>query len=266
MFFVANVFNNYAFDFNIPMPLHMIFRAGSLIANMIMGIILLKKSYRLDKYISVGMITLGIVICTVVSGSNVTRSVGKSTKVVKETTEFEDFCWWVAGIACLTLALFVSARMGIYQEVLYKKHGKYPNEALYYTHLLPLPAFLVLSSNLWEHWLIAVNSRLLIIPVVNLQIPCILAYLIGNMCTQYVCISSVYHLTTESSSLTVTLVITLRKFISLLFSIWYFNNSFTIYHWIGTILVFVGTVIFTELPQKLMLTKETKDSKLKKEN
>lgn len=102
MFFVANVFNNYAFDFNIPMPLHMIFRAvcwitismpilslfsfvcahcilindfnslqGSLIANMIMGIILLKKSYRLDKYISVGMITLGIVICTVVSGSNV---------------------------------------------------------------------------------------------------------------------------------------------------------------------------------------------------
>lgn len=83
---------------------------------------------------------------------------------------------------------------------------------------------------------------------------------------RYVCISSVYHLTTESSSLTVTLVITLRKFISLLFSIWYFNNPFTIYHWIGTILVFVGTVIFTELPQKLMSTKETKDSKLKKQN
>jgi len=29
MFFVANVCNNYAFDFNIPMPLHMIFRAVS---------------------------------------------------------------------------------------------------------------------------------------------------------------------------------------------------------------------------------------------
>lgn len=33
----------------------------------------------------------------------------------------------------LTVALFVSARMGIYQEVLYKKHGKHPSEALYYT-------------------------------------------------------------------------------------------------------------------------------------
>lgn len=31
MFFVANVCNNYAFDFNIPMPLHMIFRAASII-------------------------------------------------------------------------------------------------------------------------------------------------------------------------------------------------------------------------------------------
>lgn len=29
MFFVSSVCNNYAFDFNIPMPLHMIFRAVS---------------------------------------------------------------------------------------------------------------------------------------------------------------------------------------------------------------------------------------------
>lgn len=29
MFFIAHVFNNYAFDFNIPMPLHMIVRAVS---------------------------------------------------------------------------------------------------------------------------------------------------------------------------------------------------------------------------------------------
>lgn len=29
MFFVTSVCNNYAFDFNIPMPLHMIFRAVS---------------------------------------------------------------------------------------------------------------------------------------------------------------------------------------------------------------------------------------------
>lgn len=31
------------------------------------------------------------------------------------------------------MALFMSARMGIYQEVLYKKHGKFSHEALYIT-------------------------------------------------------------------------------------------------------------------------------------
>lgn len=34
---------------------------------------------------------------------------------------------------------------------------------------------------------------------------------------------------------------------SLLFSIVYFNNPFTIYHWVGTTLVFIGTLIFTEV-------------------
>lgn len=76
-------------------------------------------------------------------------------------------------------------------------------------------------------------------------------YIIANVITQYVCISSVYVLTTECTSLTVTLVVTLRKFISLLFSIVYFSNPFTIYHWIGTLLVFTGTIIFTEVLPKM---------------
>lgn len=40
MFFIVSVTNNYALSFNIALPLHMIFRAGSLLANMILGIML----------------------------------------------------------------------------------------------------------------------------------------------------------------------------------------------------------------------------------
>ena len=48
---------------------------------------------------------------------------------------------WLAvlQLGLLTFALFMSARMGIYQEVIYGKYGKHPKEALYYTHALPLP-------------------------------------------------------------------------------------------------------------------------------
>ncbi|XP_029053075.1 UDP-xylose and UDP-N-acetylglucosamine transporter [Osmia bicornis bicornis] len=251
MFFIANVCNNCAFDFNIPMPLHMIFRAGSLIANMIMGIIILKKKYAFSKYLSVFMITLGIAICTIVSGKEIKSLQAKNVEQIP-TTPWDDFFWWALGILLLTVALFVSARMGIYQEVLHKKYGKNAREALYYTHLLPLPFFLTLAPNIWEHFKYALASEPMNISLINLHVPKLIAYLIGNILTQYMCISSVFVLTTECTSLTVTLVITLRKFLSLIFSIIYFKNPFTIYHWIGTILVFTGTVIFTELIPKII--------------
>ena len=62
--------------------------------------------------------------------------------------------------------------------------------------------------------------------------------------TRYVCIKGVYILATECPSLVVTLIITLRKFLSLLFSIFYFRNPFTLYHWLATLMVFTGTALF----------------------
>lgn len=81
----------------------------------------------------------------------------------------------------LTFALLMSARMGIFQETLYKKYGKHAKEALFYNvsirkmfrlsrradavcvkelcwcvwfffqHCLPLPGFLLLSTDIYNH-------------------------------------------------------------------------------------------------------------------
>ena len=97
---------------------------------------------------------------------------------------------------------------------------------------------------------------------IHFLIPKMWAYVAANVVTQYICIRSVYILTSECTSLTVTLVVTLRKFMSLMFSIFYFRNPFTLYHWFGTVLVFGGTLIFVELASKireaLFPEKETK--------
>ena len=106
MFFLVSVSNNYALNFNIPMPLHMIFRAGSLIANMMMGIVIMGKRYTTTKYLSVLMITAGILVCTIMSA-----------KAPQTSSQDEDVLWLAVGILLLTFALFLSARMGIYQEV-----------------------------------------------------------------------------------------------------------------------------------------------------
>lgn len=234
LFGVVQVVNNLALKYDIPMPLHMIFRAGSLLANLILGVIILKKSYKLEKYLSVMLITIGIIMCTIMSASNVKES------------KSGDIFTMAKGIFLLVFALALSALMGLWQESIYKKHGKHPREALFYNHALPLPFFIFFQADVISHFKQFSESEPVTIPGLEMEVPYLLLCLLGNAITQFICISSVFVLTTECSSLTVTLVVTLRKFVSLLFSIFYFKNPFTFYHWIGTAFVFSGTLIFTE--------------------
>jgi len=259
MYFLVSVSNNYALNFNIPMPLHMIFRAGSLMANMLMGIALLGKRYSITKYLSIVMITTGITLCTIMSAKSSPKVDTSKTDSEIETQAAEDKYWLFIGISLLTFALFMSARMGIYQEVIYGKFGKHPKEALFYTHALPLPGFLLLAPDIMHHGSILMASAPITIPILNISLPSMLLYLIGNVITQYLCISAVFILTTECASLTVTLVVTLRKFISLLFSIIYFRNPFTVYHWVGTALVFGGTLLFSDIPGMIRASREKKE-------
>ncbi|XP_033613541.1 UDP-xylose and UDP-N-acetylglucosamine transporter isoform X1 [Fukomys damarensis] len=242
MFFTVSVVNNYALNLNIAMPLHMIFRSGSLIANMILGIIILKKRYSIFKYTSIALVSVGIFICTFMSAKQVT-----SQSSMSENDGFQAFAWWLLGIGALTFALLMSARMGIFQETLYKQFGKHSKEALFYNHALPLPGFIFLASDIYDHAVLFNKSELYQLPVIGVTIPIMWFYLLVNVITQYVCVRGVFMLTTECASLTVTLVVTLRKFVSLIFSILYFQNPFTLWHWLGTLFVFIGTLMYTEV-------------------
>ncbi|KFP91276.1 UDP-xylose and UDP-N-acetylglucosamine transporter, partial [Apaloderma vittatum] len=242
MFFTVSVVNNYALNLNIAMPLHMIFRSGSLIASMALGIIILKKRYSVSKYTSIALVSVGIFTCTFMSAKQVASDSG-----VNEEDGLQVFLWWLLGIAALTFALLMSARMGIFQEMLYKQFGKHSKEALFYNHALPLPGFLLLAPNIYQHAVLFSQSEPFQVPVVGLTLPIMWFYLLMNVVTQYVCIRGVFILTTECTSLTVTLVVTLRKFVSLIFSILYFHNPFTAWHWLGTLFVFVGTLMYTEV-------------------
>lgn len=70
-------------------------------------------------------------------------------------------------------------------------------------------------------------------------------YILGNVVTQFICISGVFKLAAASGALTMTLAVSLRKFVSLLLSIWMFKNPFTTQHWVATALVFGGTLVYS---------------------
>lgn len=268
MYFLVSVTNNYALSYHIPMPLHMIFRAGSLMVNMLMGMVLLGKRYKTVKYVSVIMITFGIATCTVMSATSrvslktgkavftepinvndtetATEEVKKLNQALEKEAESVRLNQLLVGIGLLTFALFLSARMGIYQEVIFGRFGKHAKEALFYTHALPLPGFLLLAPDIYHHWQICIASETM--NLLGITAPVMVLHLLGNVVLQYLCISAVFVLTTECTSLTASLVLTFRKFLSLLFSIWYFQNPFTKAHWLGTCFVFCGIVLFSDIP------------------
>lgn len=251
LFFICQTLNNYVLGLNISMPLQMIFRAGSLVANLILGCIILHRRYKRSKYLSVIMITLGIILCTMASSSEVKTN-------PSHTDDPWDYSLWCLGVALMVVSLFLSAWMGVFQEQTYTRFGKHPSEALFYNHLLPLPGFLLLATDITSQAKLFNASAPMMFPVVGVMMPRAWFLLIFNTITQYICIRAVFVLTTECSSLTVTLVVTLRKFVSLIFSIIYFQNPFTVFHWIGATLVFGGTFIFTEVFAKHVKKEEKK--------
>ncbi|GMG38700.1 unnamed protein product [Aspergillus oryzae var. brunneus] len=69
-------------------------------------------------------------------------------------------------------------------------------------------------------------------------------YLLMNALTQYLCIRGVHLLSAKSSSLTVTIVLNVRKLISLLLSIYLFGNDLAPGVLVGALFVFVGGALY----------------------
>ncbi|KAE8410580.1 UAA transporter family-domain-containing protein [Aspergillus pseudocaelatus] len=75
-------------------------------------------------------------------------------------------------------------------------------------------------------------------------IPIQVFYLLMNALTQYLCIRGVHLLSAKSSSLTVTIVLNVRKLISLLLSIYLFGNDLAPGVLMGALFVFVGGALY----------------------
>ncbi|NXM08312.1 S35B4 protein, partial [Tyrannus savana] len=232
MFFTVSVVNNYALNLNISMPLHMIFRSGSLIASMALGIIILKKRYSVSKYTSIALVSLGIFTCTFMSA----KQVASDSSLNKEDG-LQAFLWWLLG----GFSRGWEVGMGSHHPSDPQGLCSLPQ------HALPLPGFLLLAPDIYRHAVLFSQSEPFRVPLLGLTVPIMWFYLLMNVLTQYVCIRGVFTLTTECPSLTVTLVVTLRKFLSLILSILYFQNPFTAWHWAGTALVFLGTLLYSEI-------------------
>ncbi|KAI1137061.1 UAA transporter family-domain-containing protein [Hypoxylon sp. FL0543] len=242
LFFSINVLNNHAFSYDISVPVHIILRSGGSITTMIAGS-LYGKRYSRIQVVAVLLLTVGVVTA---AWSDAQSKANSGEDVPKFST----------GLAVLLIAQILSAIMGLYTEETYRTYGPHWKENLFYSHLLSLPLFLPFSRSLVSQFMRLANSKPLPLPplieqvnlstlpaamrenIERIYIPSQLAYLILNVLTQYACIRGVNLLAAASSALTVTIVLNIRKLVSLLLSIWLFGNRLATGTLIGAIVVF----------------------------
>lgn len=231
MFLMVSVLNNYAFTY-IDMPLHIVFKSSSLMVNMLIGRWFLQRRYPQAQQISVVVVSLGVLLTTLASSS---ASSGPKQLVEGMSPLYR----YLVGILVLGASLVLTSLLGLYQEQTYRVYGKQWEEGLWYTHVLALPFFVFM----WRDIVADVQA------VYQSHDPLMLVYLCVNAYTQYMCIKSVHQLSCDASSLTVNLILTARKFISLLLSVIYFSAPYGRWHVTGTVLVFVGTLMYTRATQ-----------------
>ena len=218
-------------------------------------------SFSPSQVIGVLVVTLGIVLNSFATA----KSMSNSSATV-DSSYSDDFLEFSLGITILVIALIISCLLGQYQQHIYSKYGKHWEEGLFYMHFLGLPAFLFFYKDIvanvalynaskpislslaFERWFPRTDLGDLLLKsyfLQNLEIPEQWLYIALNTVTQFICISGVSKLTSITTSVSVNLVLALRKFVSLVLSIIIFRNAFTWENWLGTILVFSGSILYS---------------------
>lgn len=239
------------------MTVHIVFRSGGMIINMILGWMFTKKRYTMQQVASVLVVTAGIIMTTL------SASKPKSTAAEVNT---RDTSLYALGISLLGLALVLSGFLGLMQDWVFARYvapaqaqaASDPaeqsswQEHMFYLHTLALPLFYFSRDNISTELTRMSSSPpvLLSLPQsgplapygAGLIVPSIFVYLLLNTCTQLVCVIGVNRLTGRVSSLTVTLILTVRKAISLLLSVAVYGGQGNMEMWAGAGLVFIGTI------------------------
>lgn len=248
IFWLVSVMNNLALGYQIPMPLHMVFRSGSLVTTIALGYALFREHFHGGEVAGAAMVTAGILLATVATQR--TRPARVEDAAIGAGLDVGGAADFVVGVLLLSAALILSSLLGIYQtRVAYAAalpgEGKPYRENMFYSHLFSIPLFATFAANLATHAQMWSSSPPLQLPLQPFAVPEMWAYLLLNVASQYVCIRGVFLLTGHLSSLGTTVVVTFRKFVSLVISVLLFRNAWSPLHSFGTVLVFSGAIVYT---------------------
>lgn len=233
IFYAVSMLNNYALAFDIPIPFHIVFRSGGTVTTMALGF-LLGKRYSILQVTGVIILSAGVILSTF--GQQQQQQQISHTDRHSSTNMF--------GVMILLVATILGSLQGVVGEKIYAKYGRHWRESLFYTHFLSLFLFIPLVPSISTQ-IFALARHPPFLTVGSIQVSKQILMLLLNAVTQYLCVRGVNNLAGHMSALTVTIVLNLRKFTSLLLSVYIFGNKMSSSTVSGTIMVFSGALLYS---------------------
>lgn len=234
IFFTVSVLNNSVWRFGLSVPIHIMFRSSSTVISMVVGYLFGGTLYNRGQVVSCVMITFGAILTISLRNADSFELIG--------AIDWR-FCF---GILVLATASVLGAFLGIYTENIYAKYGNHWQEMLFYTHFLGIALFgglgRTIIHDLKTIWF---ASPTLTISKTRISILEPFAYLFLNCISQVICARGVNYLSGIASSLTVTTVLLVRKFVSLALSAYVFGNPFSLHGYVGAGILVIGTILYS---------------------
>lgn len=245
---------NVVFAFNIRIPIHTLFRSCNVIASVVLGRLFFQQQYTIRQLCCVAVISVGIFLASIGDASKIWTLGGCVDCGQTQASQMssKEFNVWSMGIAMLACVQLLQATLGHTQAVLYTRFAdrgtrdELADEYLFTSHVLSLVMIVVL----WED--ISSSAKLAFAtPGLTswLPLPRRLAWMMLNNLSQLMCIKGVFRLSANYSPLTVTIVLSVRKFLSVVISATWFGNPWTYLHSIATVAIFGGVFMYSQSPR-----------------
>ncbi|PVF93920.1 UAA transporter [Serendipita vermifera] len=231
----VNILNNWTFFYKIPLTVQIIFRSSGLAVSMLFGYLFLDRRYSYQQLIAVILVTCGVITATLsrpnsVSSSAIDQSLSNYFK----------------GLAAMASSLLMGGVLGLLQERTYQEYGPHWKEGLFYTHMFALPLFLLVTNDVASGLSTLTNRA----KQSNHIVPQLYIDVVLNIITQASCVAGANRLVSTSSSVKTSLLLTARKAVSLIISIVWFGNGWTVSLFVGGGLVAIGTLLYNWPVQK----------------
>jgi UDP-xylose/UDP-N-acetylglucosamine transporter B4 len=251
---------NYAFAYKISMTIFTMVRSCNLIGNVLLGRLFFGCRYGWMQLFCVCSVSVGIFLASIGEARTVSSpsascsdcsDVPPAHSKLDAQGSSDSLGIWMIGISMLAVVQLLNALLGHLQSRFYKDYAhlasknQLSDEYMFTSQVVALIPLMFI----WDDLGAAISAALQSPPMPIIPIPSRIVWLLLNCMADYVCLTGVFRTSSIVPPLTLTMILSVRKFLSTVVSVLWFKNAWTNLHSLAVPLIFGGALIYSQAPQ-----------------